>query len=78
MNVFCRLDKPVRFFKILWCIFSSIFLLAEIIGLIKGQGFIAEILLVPVGFYGYLLFKIGFYISTRSFLKNLYGELGVD
>lgn len=78
MTVFCKLDKPVRFFKILWCVLSLIVLLGEVVGLINGQGFIPEILLAPVGFglYGYLLFKIGFYFSARSFLKNLYEALG--
>lgn len=78
MNVFCKLEKPVRFFKILWCVSCIIFLLVGVFGLIKGHGFIPEILLAPVGFglFGYLLFKIGFYFSVRSFLKNLYEELG--
>lgn len=78
MHVFCRLDKHVRVFKILWYLFCSIILFTGVVALIHGAGFAVELFLIPLGLglFVCLLIKIGFYFSVRSFLKNLYEELG--
>lgn len=79
LNIFGEFAKSVKIVRIVMYAFCFLIVLSGLAEMYTGGGLAPEMFLIPagMGLFMYIMTKAGFYFSVKSFLKNLYEELGV-
>lgn len=77
LNIFGELAKSVKIVRIVMYAFCFLIVLSGLAEMCTGGGLASEMFLIPVGMglFMYIMTKVGFYFSVRSFLRRLYEEL---
>lgn len=73
----CYLAKIIRIMMIAFFAFVFIFIVAGVFVSLKGRDFVPGLFLIPIGMsvFMFLLTKIGFFLSVKSFIKNFQEKL---